>query len=148
MDRLTPEQRHRNMQAIKSKDTRIEHLLRDALWSRGYHYRKNVKTIFGHPDIAFVGKKIAVFCDSEFWHGFEWENRRDDIKSNRDYWIPKIEGNMLRDKKVNNYLINQGWVVLRYWGNDIKCDSEKCADEIIRVMEGNYDICIGRIFVL
>lgn len=93
MDRLTPEQRHKNMQAVKSKGSEIERLLRKELWNRGLHYRKNVKTVFGHPDIAFIGKKIAVFCDSEFWHGYDWEHRKNDIKTRREFWIPKIERN-------------------------------------------------------
>ena len=88
MDRLTPEQRHKNMQAIKNKDSEIELILRKELWKRGLRYRKNVKNVFGHPDIAFIGKKVAVFCDSEFWHGYDWEHRKDDIKSRRDFWIP------------------------------------------------------------
>ena len=69
MDRLTPEQRHKNMQANKGKDSKIEILLRQELWSRGLRYRKNAKSVYGHPDIVFISKKIAVFCDGEFWHG-------------------------------------------------------------------------------
>lgn len=75
-----------NMRQVKNKDSKIELLLRKELWSRGLRYRKNVKKVFGHPDIAFIGKKIAVFCDSEFWHGYDWENRKADIKSNQDFW--------------------------------------------------------------
>lgn len=130
MDRLTPEQRHRNMQAIRSKDSQIELLLREELWSRGLRYRKNVKSVYGHPDIAFIGKKIAIFCDSEFWHGYDWENKRKNIKSNKDFWIPKIERNMARDNEVNNYLNSQGWIVLRFWGEDIKKNAARCADII------------------
>lgn len=59
MDNRTPEQRKKNMQAVKNKDSKIELMLRRALWSRGIRYRKNVKTVFGHPDIAFLGKKVA-----------------------------------------------------------------------------------------
>ena len=69
MDNRTPEQRRKNMQAVKSKNSEIELLLRRALWSKGIRHRKNVKSVYGHPDIAFIGKKVAVFCDSEFWHG-------------------------------------------------------------------------------
>ena len=134
MDRLTPEQRHRNMQAIKSKNTQIELLLRHELWKRGLRYRKNVQTVFGHPDIAFIGKKIAIFCDSEFWHGYHWENRKKDIKSNRDFWINKIERNIDRDKEVNSYLESQGWKVLRFWGKEIRKDLEKCADLVEEVL--------------
>ena len=120
MDTHTEEQRHKNMQAVKSKDTAIELLLRKELWSRGIRYRKNVKSMVGKPDIAFIKKKVAVFCDSEFWHGFDWEHRKSDIKSNRDFWIPKIEKNIARDEKVNAALEADGWIVLRFWGQQIK----------------------------
>ena len=100
MDKHTEEQRRKNMQAVKQKDTKIEILLRKELWRRGFRYQKNSKKVFGKPDIVFIGKKIAVFCDSEFWHGHDWENRKSDFKSNQDFWIPKIERNILRDKEV------------------------------------------------
>ena len=138
MDRLTPEQRHRNMQAIKSKDSEIERLLRKELWSRGLRYRKNVNTVYGHPDIVFVGKKIAIFCDSEFWHGFDWDNKRKNIKSNKEFWIQKIERNIARDKEVNSYLNSQGWKVLRFWGEDIKKNTAHCAD-IIEMEMNRHD---------
>ena len=118
------------MQAIKNKDTGIEIMLRKELWSRGIHYRKNCKGITGHPDLAFIGKKIAVFCDSEFWHGYDWENRKNAIHSNRDFWIPKIERNMERDLEVNSKLKSEGWVVLRFWGRDIQKDVKRCTDQI------------------
>ena len=130
MDRHTPEQRRKNMQAVKNKDSEIELLLRKELWQRGLRYRKNVRTVFGHPDIAFIGKKIAVFCDSEFWHGYNWENRKNDIKSRREFWIPKIERNIQRDKEVNEHLLGSGWIVLRFWGKEIKSDPSRCGDLI------------------
>ena len=86
----TQEQIRYNMQQVKCKDSEIELLLRKALWQKGLHYRKNVKSVFGHPDIAFIGKKVAVFCDSEFWHGYDWERRKADFKVRQDFWIPKI----------------------------------------------------------
>ena len=116
----TKEQISYNMKRVKSKDSEIELLLRKELWNRGLRYQKNVKTIFGKPDIVFKGKKIAVFCDSEFWHGFDWENRKDQIKSRRDFWIPKIERNIQRDVEVTEKLTETGWIVLRFWGKDIK----------------------------
>lgn len=137
MDRLTPEQRHKNMQAIKNKDSEIELLLRRELWGRGLRYRKNVKTVFGHPDIAFVGKKVAIFCDSEFWHGYDWEHRKNDIKRRRDFWIPKIEWNMQRDIEVTGMLEADGWIVLRFWGTEIKTDVSKCADIIETTVKNN-----------
>lgn len=142
----TKEQISYNMRQIKNKDSEIELILRKTLWHRGIRYRKNVKTIFGHPDITFKGKKLAVFVDSEFWHGFDWEHRKNDIKSNRDFWVPKIERNIQRDIEVNDRLCNNGWTVLRFWGNDIKKKSELCADETIKVLNGNFDLYIGRLF--
>ena len=118
------------MQQVKNKDSEIEILLRKALWQNGYRYRKNVSGIFGHPDIAFISKKVAIFCDSEFWHGFDWENRKNDFKIRQDFWIPKIERNMERDKEVNEKLINDGWTVLRFWGKEIENDLTKCLDKI------------------
>lgn len=134
MDRHTPEQRHKNMQAIKSTDSKIEVQLRKELWRRGLRYRKNVKSIFGHPDIAFIGKKIAVFCDSEFWHGYDWEHKKDEIKTRRDFWIPKIERNIQRDMEVNKNLQESGWIVLRFWGKEIIKDTISCADQIEKVI--------------
>ncbi len=130
MDKHTPEQRRRNMQAVKNKDSQIELLLRQELWSRGLHYRKNVNRIYGKPDIVFIGKKVAVFCDSEFWHGYNWEERKKDFKSHQEFWIPKIERNMERDAEVTARLESEGWTVIRFWGNEIKKNTAQCADII------------------
>lgn len=99
MDRLTPEQRKENMRAVESKGSKIELLLAKELWSKGLRYRKNDKSIFGKPDFVFKSLKIALFCDSEFWHGKNWEERKKDFKSNQEFWIPKIERNIHRDKE-------------------------------------------------
>ena len=131
----TPEQIHYNMSRIRCKDTKIEVALRKELWSRGLRYRKNVKTVPGKPDIAFIGKKVAVFCDSEFWHGYDWEHRKDDIKTNREFWITKIERNIQRDKEVNQILEEQGWIVLRFWGKEIQKNLSECADRIESVVK-------------
>ena len=130
MDKHTPEQRRKNMQAVKSKDSQIELLLRKELWSRGLRYRKNVNRIYGKPDIVFIGKKIAVFCDSEFWHGYNWDERKKDFKSHQEFWIPKIERNMERDAEVTSKLKSEGWTVIRFWGNEIKKNTAQCADII------------------
>ena len=127
-DDLTPEQRRKNMQAIKSSDTTIELLLRKALWAKGIRYRKNYKGLIGKPDIAITKYKIAVFCDSDYWHGYDWENRNKRIKSNRDYWIPKIERNMKRDKEVSAALEEQGWTVLRFWEWQIRRETDQCVN--------------------
>lgn len=130
MKQKTQEQISKNMKAVKSKDSEIERILRKELWSRGLRYRKNVKTVFGKPDIAFIGKKVAVFCDSEFWHGYAWEIYQEDFRSNQSFWFPKIERNMQRDIEVNNRLRSEGWTVLRFWGREIKKNTSACADII------------------
>lgn len=134
MDNHTPEQRHKNMVAVKNKGSKIEVVLCKELWQRGLRYQKNSKKVFGHPDIVFIGKKVAVFCDSEFWHGYDWENKKNEIKSRREFWIPKIEKNIQRDEEVNKILTSEGWSVLRFWGNYIKNNTAACADEIERAV--------------
>lgn len=130
MDNHTPEQRRKNMRAIRSKDTGIETVLRRELWNRGLRYRKNCRDLPGKPDIVFKGKKVAVFCDSEFWHGYDWENRKDNIGTNRDYWIPKIEKNIENDRRFTAELESIGYTVLRFWGKDILKRTAECADQI------------------
>ena len=131
----TKEQISFNMRQVKNKNSKIEVLLRQELWDRGLRYRKNVNRIYGKPDIAFIGKKIAVFCDSEFWHGYNWNVKQNDIKSHREFWIPKIEKNIERDKKVNDALEANGWRVLRFWGKEIKKNVEACADLIVEALK-------------
>ena len=133
MDHLTKEQRHKNMSHIRSKDSQIELRLRKALWHKGYRYRKNYKMLPGKPDIALTKCKIAVFCDSEFFHGKDWDNGlKDQIMrgNNSEFWINKISRNMERDREVNEQLTQLGWTVLRFWGKDILKDTDRCVDEI------------------
>ena len=103
-DHLSQEQRSKNMSAVTSKDSKIELILRKALWHRGHRYRKHYKKVPGKPDIAFPGKKVAIFCDSEFWHGKNWEEKKHDIKTNQEFWHNKIKRNIERDKEVNKKL--------------------------------------------
>lgn len=135
MDRLTPEQRRKNMQHVRNKDSQIELKLRRALWHAGFRYRKNVRAVFGCPDIVFLRLKIAIFCDSEFWHGYDWENRKHDFKSRQDFWIPKIERNIARDREVNARLSAEGWLVLRFFGREIKNNVESCVKIIAEAVE-------------
>jgi T/G mismatch-specific endonuclease (EC 3.1.-.-) len=114
------------MQAVKSSGSLIEKKLSIALWNLGYRYRKNDRNVFGKPDLTFKKYKIAVFADSEFWHGKNWKNRKNDFKTNKKFWIKKIEGNINRDKIVNKKLKNEGWKVIRFWGEEIKKDLQKC----------------------
>lgn len=132
MDRLSPEQRHKNMVNIKSKDTSIEICLRKALWNKGIRYRKNYKELPGTPDIAITKYKIAIFCDSEFFHGKDWEVLKPRLKKgkNPDFWINKIEKNRQHDNDINKKLLFMGWTVIRFWGNDIKHKTEECVSVV------------------
>ena len=131
-DVLTKEQRHKNMKNIKGKDTKIEVLLRKALWNKGYRYRKNYKKLEGKPDIVLTKYKIAIFCDGEFFHGKDWEKLKERLKSgnNGEFWIKKIARNMERDDNINKRLQFEGWTVLRFWGDDIKKNTEECVKTI------------------
>ncbi len=135
MDVLTKEQRHKNMSAIKSKGTKIEELLGKALWSKGLRYRKNDRMVFGKPDFTFRRYKIAVFCDSEFFHGKNWDVCKHRIKTNTVFWHSKIEGNIDRDRLVNETLLKNGWQVFRFWGEEIKKNLDGCVLTIEEAIE-------------
>lgn len=130
MDRLTAEQRKKNMQAIRASGSKIETVLAKALFARGLRYRKNDKTVFGKPDLTFKKHKLAVFVDSEFWHGKDWEKSKFDHKSNQEFWWKKIERNIERDREVNVKLADEGWKVIRFWGKDITKNLDKCINVI------------------
>src|SRR4051794_4357553 len=135
MDRHTREQRIRNMKAIRSSGTRIELLLGKALWRAGLRYRKHSKGIPGKPDFSFKGLKIAVFVDGEFWHGKDWHIRKHWIKSNHYFWHSKIERTMARDLEINAKLHDQGWEVIRFWGDEVMHDPEGCALSVMNTVE-------------
>ena len=147
----TADQISYNMSRIKNKETAIETMVAEELKRRGIStFFSNPSGVFGKPDIVFAARRIAVFCDGDFWHGYNWENAKQNIHSNRDYWIKKIEGNMARDIKVNEMLIEQGWRVLRFWSHDIKNNVSECVDsiekELRKVPSKPYrtiDLCAG-----
>lgn len=144
MDRLTPEQRHKNMSRIRNKDSKIELTLRKALWQKGFRYRKNYKQLPGIPDIVLTKYKIAIFCDSEFWHGDNWNELKEQLKKNRnaDKWIRKISRNIERDREVNAQLNAMGWTVMRFWGKDILKRTEQCVkaieEQVFEIKIGTY----------
>lgn len=145
MDKLTPEQRKKNMRAVKSKGSKIEETLAKHLWHQGIRYRKNNMSIFGTPDFTIKKFKIAIFCDGEFWHGKDWEIRKHDHKTNQDFWFHKIEKNIQRDLLVNEKLKQEGWTVIRFWGKDILKNSFECVDTIKKHMakKNNFDKSIS-----
>lgn len=133
------------MRHIKSKDTSIEVKLRKELWNRGYRYRKNVSNLPGKPDIVLTKYKIAIFCDSEFFHGKDWEvlKPRLEKNNNADYWVKKISRNMERDNEINKKLLFMGWTVIRFWGKDILKNIDDCIsviEDVIWEQKMNQDV--------
>ena len=122
------------MQAIRNKATKAELLLSKKLWSLGYRYRKNDNTVVGKPDLTLKRYKIAVFVDSEYFHGRNWETTKNRIKTNREFWWKKIEGNIERDSFVTNELLSGGWIVLRFWDTEIKKNLNGCTEIIERMI--------------
>ncbi len=127
----TTKQRSDLMSKIKSQDTKPEIKLRKALWKLGFRYRKNVRKLPGTPDIVLTKYKLIIFVDGEFWHGYNWDEKKLKIKANRAFWIPKIERNMQRDNFNNKKLANYGWHVMRFWEQELKKDFESCVDQIV-----------------
>ena len=122
------------MQAIRSKATKAELQLSKKLWSLGYRYRKNDKTVFGKPDLTIKRFKLAIFVDSEYFHGRNWETNKHRIKTNTGFWWKKIEGNILRDTLVTKELLADGWIVLRFWDTEIKKNLNGCTEIIERTI--------------
>lgn len=135
MDKLTPEQRKKCMQSNKSTGTKPELVLAKAMWTLGLRYRKNSGSIFGKPDFSFKKYKVAVFVDGEFWHGKDWEQKKAEIKGNREFWIAKIERNIQRDIEVTGRLKAEGWTVLRFWSNDVIKNTICCAEKVKEIVQ-------------
>ncbi|CAM3111451.1 very short patch repair endonuclease (plasmid) [Limosilactobacillus mucosae] len=138
----TDQETRKRMSKVHVTEGKDEVVIRKILWDNGIHYRKNYKELPGKPDIAITKYKIAVFIDGEFWHGYDWENYRNHIKRNRDYWIPKIEHNMKHDQEVNAKLEEKGWTVLRFWSKKVLKNPEYYAELImwhVRAKQNSQD---------
>lgn len=129
----TPEVSKR-MSRVRLKRGIAETMLAKSLWHSGIRYRCNYKKLPGSPDIAITKYHIAIFVDGEFWHGKDWEKRKARLKSNRDYWIEKIEENIARDQRNDHELQALGWAVIRFWEKDVKKNLEACASTIIQTI--------------
>ena len=118
MDKLTPEQRHRNMAAIRGKNTKPEMIVRRGLWSRGFRYRLNHRRLPGHPDIVLRKYRTCIFVNGCFWHGHDgcWKIP----KSNREFWVAKIRRNKERDKEEQRKLAAMGWHCITVWECELK----------------------------
>nr|WP_298923264.1 very short patch repair endonuclease [uncultured Allomuricauda sp.] len=133
----TPE-RSKIMGKIRGKNTKPELAFRKALWAAGYRYRINYKKLIGKPDIVLNRYKTIIFIDGEFWHGYNWQERKDKIKTNREFWIPKIERNIQRDKEVNAALENLGYTIFRFWETDIKKNLDTCLQKVITSLRKDH----------
>lgn len=116
----------RRMARVRLKRGEAETAMAKALWHRGYRYRLNYKALPGSPDIAITKYRIAVFIDGEFWHGYDWIHKKAGLKSNRAYWIEKIEENIARDERDRQRLAALDWTVLRFWEREVKRDLDGC----------------------
>tara|TARA_R110002049_G_scaffold2324_2_gene17006 strand:- start:227 stop:697 length:471 start_codon:yes stop_codon:yes gene_type:complete len=127
----TTKKRSKIMSRIKGKNSKPELIFRKALWAKGIRYRINNKKLPGKPDVSIQKYKLAIFIDGEFWHGYNWNERKKTIKSNRGFWIPKIERNMQRDREVNQQFFEMGYTVFRFWARDIKTELDKCINDVL-----------------
>src|SRR4030067_1020150 len=133
MDNLTREQRRKNMQNIRSTGTTPERLIMRELRRRKIYFASYAESITGKPDIVFRRKKVAVFIDSDFWHGHP--KRCIMPQTNIEYWSKKIVRNRKRDKDVNRILRKDGWIVIRLWEYDVKNRFDKCINIIFKALE-------------
>lgn len=134
MDRLTEAQRHKNMAAIHSTDTKPEVMLRKALWHKGVRYRKNFRVLGYQVDIAITKHKIAVFCDGTFWHGKDGDGSQ--VATNTKFWKNKIQRNKERDLEATITLRDAGWKVLRFWDDEIVKNLDECKNKVLE--------CVGK----
>lgn len=128
----------KRMSNVKLKGGKAETILAKGLWNSGIRYRKNYKKLPGSPDIAITKYKIAIFVDGEFWHGFDWENRKQKLKKNKEYWIEKIEENIARDKRNNELLIMDNWTVIHFWEREVLKNLEECISKVHSSINNQY----------
>lgn len=126
----TPETRKR-MAKVRLKRGKAETALAKALWHQGYRYRRNDRKLPGSPDIVIGKYKLAIFVDGEFWHGYNWEERKPRLKANREYWIEKIQENIARDQRNDALLRELGWLPIHFWEKELQKDLPGC----VRVIE-------------
>lgn len=126
----TTKQRSRTMSKIRAKNSKPEMLLRKALWKAGIRYRTHVKYVPGSPDIFIAKYRLALFVDGSFWHGYQWEKRKEQIKSNRAFWLAKIERNMQRDLQNRQALEHAGYTVMRFWDHEVIKNLAACVNQV------------------
>ncbi len=127
----------KRMANVHLKAGKAETTLAKELWKKGFRYRKNYRKLPGSPDIAILKYRIAVFVDGEFWHGYDWENRKSKLKNNREYWIEKIEENIERDERNNQLLVEMGWIPIHFWEREINKNLENCVKSLEKLIDQN-----------
>jgi len=131
----TTGQRSALMAKIKSNNTKAEVKLRKALFAKGMRFRVNNSSLFGKPDISIKKFKLVIFIDGEFWHGYNWDQKKEKIITNRAYWIPKIERNINRDLLVNDYYYKLGWTLFRFWEKEVNRNLDGCVNEVLNFVK-------------
>ncbi len=131
----TTPKRSKIMSKIRGKNTKPELAFRKALYAAGYRYRIDYKKLIGKPDILLKKYRTAIFIDGEYWHGYNWEQRKPKVKTNREFWIAKIERNMQRDREVNAELQRLGYTVFRFWETEIKKELDTSLQKVIVHLE-------------
>ena len=134
----TTKVRSKLMSKIKVKNTKPELIFRKELWRRGIRYRIDYKKLPGKPDIISKKYKLIIFIDGEFWHGYNWQEKKKKIKANRKFWIPKIERNMQRDRQNNEKLEKMGYKVFRFWEHEVRKGLSKCLDHVFEYLHLTY----------
>ena len=131
MDKLSAEQRHKNMAAIRGKDTKPEMIVRKDLWSKGFRYRLNSPRLPGHPDLVLKKYRTCIFVNGCFWHGHKVEVRSEEgeVRSSdcckipntrREFWVAKIRRNQERDIETQKRLAEMGWHCITIWECELK----------------------------
>ena len=124
-DVMTPQQRHECMSHIRSKDTKPEQLVRQALWHNGFRYRLHVKGLPGKPDIVLPKYRTVIFINGCFWHGHEGCRYYVIPKTNTSFWLDKITSNKARDARDESSLYEAGWRVMTIWECELKKENRE-----------------------
>lgn len=131
-DNMTPAQRRKNMQAIKSV-SQLEQVVTTMLWKMGYRYRRNTRALFGKPDISIKKYKVVIFIDSCFWHLCPIHGNIP--KTNQKFWIQKFQRNKRRDEEVTNFYLEKGWHIMRIWEHEVKEDLSLVISRITNLID-------------
>ena len=121
------------IRSVSMLEKEFSKLLAKTIYPMGYRYRLNYKKVPGRPDIAFVARKIAIFVDGDFWHGYQFHKKRHKLPS--AFWVDKIENNMRRDRRNRVALKKMGWTYVRLWEHEIRKKPARCVEKIVALLE-------------